>query len=63
MIERTPASLTAARRHEVQLAQRALVDLGRDRHPLELGVVADEVLDARRHALGLQTLHVRDRDA
>ena len=35
-------------RHEVQLAQRALVDLGRDRHPLELGVVADEVLDAAR---------------
>ena len=47
-------------RDEVQLAQGALVDLRRDRHPLELGVVADEVLDARGDALGLQTLDVGD---
>ncbi len=48
-------------RHEVQLAERAFVDLRRDRHPLELGVVADEVLDARRHPLALQPAHVGDR--
>ena len=50
-------------RHQVQLAQRSLVDLRVDRHAFELGVVADEVLDTRRHALGLQTLHVSHRDA
>ena len=47
-------------RHQVQLAERALVDLRRDRHPFELGVVADEVFDARRHALTLQPAHVGD---
>ena len=50
-------------RHEVQLAQRAFVDLAGDRHPLELGVVGDEVLDARGHPLGLQAAHVADGDA
>ena len=47
-------------RDEVQLAQRAFVDLRGDRHPLELGVVADEVLDARGHTLGLQPADVGD---
>ena len=50
-------------RHEVQLAQRALVDLAGDRHPLELGVVGDEVLDARGDPLGLQAADVADGDA
>ena len=39
-------------RDEVELAQRLLVDLDGDGHPLELGVVGDEVLDARGHADG-----------
>src|SRR4029453_14620791 len=43
---------------EVDLAERPLVDLGADRVALELGVVAHEVLDRRRHALGLRPTHV-----
>lgn len=48
-------------RHQVHLAQRALVDLRRHRHPLELGLVADEVLDAGRNTLVLQPGDVGDR--
>ena len=39
--------------HEVELAQRALVDDRADGRPLELGVVADEVLDGGEDAFGL----------
>jgi hypothetical protein len=38
-------------RNQIDLPQRALVHLGADRHPLELGVVRDEMLDRARHAL------------
>ena len=46
--------------HQVELAQRALVDLRRDRHALELGLVGDEVLDAAGHAFVLHAAHVGD---
>jgi hypothetical protein len=45
-------------RCQVQLAKRALVDAGVDGEPLGLGVVADEVLDGRGDALGLDALDV-----
>ena len=48
-------------RDEVQLTQRFLVGLDRYGHPLELGVVGDEVLDARGDSASLQTLDVADR--
>ena len=49
-----PASVTAASNGTSEISRkRALVDLGADRHPLELGVVGDEVLDRARHTLRL----------
>ena len=50
-------------RHERDLAQRALVDLGADRHALELGVVRDEVLHRAPDARRLHAADVRDRHA
>lgn len=46
-------------RDQVQLAQGALVDLGRDRHALVLGVVGDEVLHRRADTGRLHAAHVR----
>ena len=43
---------------EVDLAQRAHINLRVDRHAFELGVVAHEVLDAARDTLGLHPPHV-----
>ena len=45
---------------EVELPQRHLVDLGRDRHALELLVVGHEVLDARAHACALEAVDEGD---
>ena len=50
-------------RRQVELAQRALVDLGVEGEALGLGVVGDEVLDRRADALGLQPAHVGGADA
>ncbi len=47
-------------RREVHLAHRLLVDLGRDRRPLDLGVVGDEVLDAGGDAGALDAVDVGD---
>ena len=55
-----PGSHCPLKGHEVELAQRSLIDLSRDRHPLKLGVVADEVLDATGHPLLLHTTHIGD---
>ena len=49
-------------RRQVELAQRALVDLGVDGHALGLGVVGDEVLDGGADAAGLHALDVGDAD-
>ena len=45
---------------QVQLAQRAFVDLGVDRHALDLGVVGDEVLHRDGDIVGLHARDVRD---
>ena len=45
-------------RQQVDLAQRPFIDLRGDRHPLELGVIADEVLDAGGNPLRLHALDV-----
>ena len=50
-------------RRQVDLAQRALVDLGADGHPLVLLVVAGEVLHAAPDATGLHGGDVGDGDA
>src|SRR5581483_11711669 len=50
-------------RAQVDLAQRALADLGADGHALELGVVAGEVLEAGGDAARLHAAHERGRDA
>ncbi len=44
--------------NEIQLAERALVDDRADGRPLELGVVADEMLDGGEDALGLDPADV-----
>ncbi len=46
---------------QVDLAQRALVHLDVDRHPLELLVVADEVLDGATDPPALHALHIGHR--
>ena len=48
---------------QMDLVQRPLVDLGRDRHPLVLLVVAGEVLNATGHPPGLHSAHVGDGQA
>ena len=60
-----PASMhRGLERHERDLAQRALVDLGADRHALELGVVGDEVLHrARRRPSDCTPVMYADRHA
>ena len=50
-------------RGQVDLAQRALVDLGVDAEPVGLLVVGGEVLDAGAHPLALQPLDEPGRDA
>ena len=56
---RQGAALTDAEleRDEVQLAQRALVDVGAHRRALELALVADEVLHRRGDASALHAAH------
>ena len=49
--------------HQIELAQRALVDDRADGRPLELGVVADEVLDGGEDALRLDAAHVAGGEA
>ncbi len=48
---------------EVDLPERPLIDLGADRHPLMLLVVAGEVLDTAGDTSGLHPLHVGAGDA
>jgi len=48
---------------EVDLPQRPLRHLGADGHALELGVIADEVLDRGGHPSALSALDVGDRHA
>ena len=51
MVDQAPARRSACSNgRREHLAQRALVGLGRDLEAVGLGVVGDEVLDARRHA-------------
>ena len=50
-------------RRQRDLAQRAVVHLGADRHAFELGVVRGEVLDRTADVLRLHTGDVRDRGA
>ena len=50
-------------RHQVDLAQRAVVDHGVGAHPVELGLVADEVLHRGGHALGLRATDERGRQS
>ncbi len=45
-------------RNEIELAQRALVNDRTDGRALELGVIADEMLDGGEHAFGLDAPHV-----
>ena len=49
-------------RPEVQLAQRAFVDVDVDGHPLDLGVVGDEVLDGHGHVVCLDPAHPGGRE-
>ncbi len=49
-------------RREVELAQRALVDLRVDGHPVGLGLVGDVVLDGRGDTARLHAAHVRRAD-
>ena len=49
-------------RHQIQLAQRPLIDVGRHRCPPVLGVVAHEMLHTARNTVGLHTVDVRRGD-
>ena len=60
--ERPAVADRGLERHEVQLAERALVDVGADGRPLELRFVSDEVLRCRGDAAALHTTHEAGRD-